>query len=318
MPGWTISLIWAGIIALLFFLVIVPVFVIPLMLYNILLVRSSKKKWTRKCSDTKDQEQIEMFAQGQKWLENYSSRKESVHIVSEGFNLYGEYFDFGFDKAAIIIAGRSEGCTYSCYFSDPYRAAGYNVLVIDNRSHGLSDGKFNNVGFKEWPDIINWAKFLHQEKACKSIVCHGICIGSAAALYAFTSADCPEYMNALVADGMFSRFRDIFENHLKKRHHAKFPTSNIVMLLISIASGRNAFKDGPVNYIGKMKKPVLFIYSREDKFSPPDMGQKMYDLCQAPKKLVWFEHGVHSHVRINAPEKYDQTIISFLKENVDE
>ncbi len=48
MPGWTIGLIWAGIIALLFFLVIVPVFVIPLILYNILLVRSSKKKMDQK------------------------------------------------------------------------------------------------------------------------------------------------------------------------------------------------------------------------------------------------------------------------------
>ena len=42
MPGWTIGLIWAGIIALLFFLVIVPVFVIPLILYNILIRLNGK------------------------------------------------------------------------------------------------------------------------------------------------------------------------------------------------------------------------------------------------------------------------------------
>ena len=47
-------------------------------------------------------------------------------------------------------------------------------------------------------------------------------------------------------------------------------------------------------------------------------GQLLYDTCVAPKKLVWFDHGVHSHVRINAPEKYDATIKEFVEEFLNE
>ena len=68
-----------------------------------------------------------------------------------------------------------------------------------------------------------------------------------------------------------------------------------------------------------MKKPMLFIYSKEDTYSIPKYGQLLYDTCGSDKKrLVWFDHGVHSHVRINAPEKYDDTVIKFLKDYIDE
>ena len=33
------------------------------------------------------------------------------------------------------------------------------------------------------------------------------------------------------------------------------------------------------------------------------------------KKIVWFDHGAHSHIRINNMEKYDNSITEFIKEN---
>ena len=32
------------------------------------------------------------------------------------------------------------------------------------------------------------------------------------------------------------------------------------------------------------------------------------------KRLVYFRKGAHSHIKINAPEKYDGVIIDFLRE----
>ena len=69
--------------------------------------------------------------------------------------------------------------------------------------------------------------------------------------------------------------------------------------------------DGPIKRIGNMKKPILFIHSKEDVFSLPEKAQALYDKCQSEKKLVWFEHGAHSRVRINDPEGYDKAIVDF-------
>lgn len=316
MPVWGIVLIVFAAVNIFFFAVVVPMYLIPSIVYRVLLVRTKKDKWTRTCSEKDDLEQMDMFDRGIQWGEKYASCRKDVHIVSEGFNLYGQYFDFGAKKAVIVIAGRSEACTYCCYFSEPYRRAGYNVLVVDNRSHGLSDGKYNSVGFKEWVDIRAWAKMLHDDLSNESVICHGICMGSAAALYAMTKPDCPEYMKALVADGMFTTFRESFDNHLVEKKKSKFPSSFIVMSKISRHSGADALRDGPVNYISKLNKPVLFIYSKQDSYSTPDQAEKLFSLANEPKQIVWFDKGVHSHVRINDEKKYDDTIVSFLEEKV--
>ena len=62
-----------------------------------------------------------------------------------------------------------------------------------------------------------------------------------------------------------------------------------------------------------MNKPILFIYSKEDIYSLPELGEKLFETCPAKEKRIeFFEHGQHSHVRINNPVGYDSKISSFL------
>lgn len=310
----TETAIWIIIGAVLFF-VVIPLSIFPIILYRILLVRTDDKKWTRACSLPDDEEQVKMHLEGETWANRYSENCIDVEVTSCGFKLVGKYFNFGGNKAVIIIAGRMEGCIYSCYFAEPYRKAGYNVLVIDNRSHGLSEGKYNNVGFLEYQDILKWGEMLHDEYKNEKVICHGICIGSATALYALTSANCPSYFCGLVADGMYTTFRESFKNHLILDKRPTFPMVLQMMLLISLHSGCNAFKDGPILRIKNYDKPILFLYSKEDKFSLPENAKELYAKCTAPKTLVWFDKGAHSHLRVNAVEKYDGEIMKFVEAN---
>lgn len=296
---------------------LVFIFLPPFIVYRVLLVRTKPTKWGRKCSAIKDKEQVTMFEQGEAWGEKYKDCRTEVRIESAGFKLAGQYFDFGKNKAAIVIAGRSESCLYSCYFAEPYRKMGYNLLLIDNRCHGLSEGKYDNTGFTEYVDILAWAKFLHDEKNNKAILCHGICMGAATALYAMTEKNSPDYFEGLVADGMFTTFRESFNNHLIANHTLRFPTTLMVMAMIKKHSNADAFHYGPVSVIQNLKKPILFLYGKQDNFSLPKNAEELYAKCNSTKKIVWFDKGVHSHLRINAPEKYDQAICDFIAENFD-
>ncbi|MBQ2157858.1 MAG: hypothetical protein II443_04765, partial [Oscillospiraceae bacterium] len=134
------------VIIALFVLVAVPLLGIPALVYRVLLVRTSKEKWGRSMSMPEDEEYAEMYRRGLKWGEEHADKKRDVKIKNGRLSLYGEYFDFGFKKAVIIVPGRMESCLYSYFFGEPYRASGYNVLVIDGRAHGLSDGKINSLG----------------------------------------------------------------------------------------------------------------------------------------------------------------------------
>lgn len=307
--------IWIILLVVLFGFVI-PEIVIAGVIYTILLVRTSKKKWGRDVLlPENDDEYAGMYHEGLEWGELYSDYMREVEIKSGRYRLVGEYFDFGGEKAAIIIAGRMESLKYSYYFAEPYRRAGYNVLVVDNRAHGYSDGVFCCLGYREYADMQCWSRLLVEELHNKAVFLHGICIGSSVALFALCDENCPDYIEGMCADGMYVNFAESFKNHMIEDHRPKVIFSWLVFMYMRIFSHANVTSDGPINRIYRLKKPILFIHSRQDTYSTPDQAEKLYEKCKSPnKRLVWFEKGRHSRVRVNAPEKYDNTIIEFLKD----
>lgn len=310
MEIWIWVLIWTAA----FLLVIAPVFIIPAAIYFITLVRTRKKKWGRKCSAPRDEEICQMHETGLVWAEKYRDKCREVDIYSGKYHLFGEYFDFGYDRAVIIISGRTESLLYSYYFAEPYRASGYNVLVIDNRAHGKSDGVFNSLGYKEHRDILEWSRFLHDSLGNRLIFYHGICIGASNALFAAASDECPEYVQGLVTEGMFLNFYEMMKNRIKNFRQPVYPCLWEIRGYIKLFTGYDIKKDGPVFRIEKLRKPILMLQSKEDIFSLPEKAKLLYNKCGAPKKLVYFEKGRHSHIKINAPEKYDKVIVDFLEE----
>ncbi|MCR5293122.1 MAG: alpha/beta fold hydrolase [Eubacterium sp.] len=283
-------------------------------IYGILLTRSDKKKWNRTCSMPEDEEYKRMHDIGMDWEKKHRGVKTPVMVRSGMYRLFGEYFDFGNDKAVIIIAGRMEACIYSYFFAEPYRRAGYNVLVIDNRAHGLSDGHIVSLGYKEYKDIIAWSRMLHKKFGVKEVVLHGICIGASTALFTLVSPKCPSYVKAMVAEGMYINFYESFKNHMIEKKKPLFPICQIMAALIFVMSGADIVNDGPLKRMPLLRKPILFLHSKEDIYSVPEFVPDLYDSCKAPKKLVWFDSGAHSRIRINHMDKYDDTIIEFLDE----
>lgn len=297
----------------LFFFGILPTMIMSYVIYHVLLVRNKPEKWGRECSIPEDEEYRQMFDEGLEWNELYKDKKKEVEITSEGYKLVGEYFDFGASKAVIIIAGRMESLLYDYYFAEPYRKSGYNVLVIDNRAHGLSEGKHNSLGQKEYKDILAWGKLLHDTFGNRGVVLHGICIGSAAALFALTDKNCPDYMEAMVAEGMYTTFYESFKNHMIEDKHPLFPFALEVMLHIRIFSGVNVLTNGPIKRIDKLDRPILFLHSKMDTFSLPEKAEELFEKCSGKKKIVWYNRGAHSRIRANNKKEYDEAIESFLQ-----
>ena len=299
-----------------FFTAVLPVILIPTVIYLALLVRTSKKKWRRDWPRD-DAEEDQMMKEGQKFGEENKDKISIIQIENDGYKLFANYVDFGSDKLVIVIPGRSEAGSYGYYFSGIYKEKGYNILSIDNRAHGLSDGIINNIGFKEYRDILAWGRHMHDNYGMKEIIIHAICIGSSMGLYALTDDSCPDYMNGLVAEGMYTNFGESFANHIREAKKPLFPVHNMVMFLIRLFSHKSPTNFGPINVIDKMKKPILFLYSKMDAYSTPDQAELLYNTCTAPKKLVWFDKGVHSHIRINNTNQYDEAVASFIDEYVE-
>ena len=302
-----------GFLILSFFL---SFFLVAHILFTMHLKRTRKDKWTRECSDP-DPEQVRMYEEGLEWSRQHAAALRELHMVNEGMNLYAEYYDFGYDRAVIIVPGRTEGLRYGYFFAKPYADSGYNVLTIDQRAHGESDGLYNTLGFEEHKDVLSWAGLLHEEYGVQSIVLHGICIGASCSLFAMLADYCPDYMAGMVAEGMYPNFRESFKNHMIELKKPIFPCLQLVDMWMRVYTG-HSMSHGPIDVIENYKKPLLMLHSKEDAYSLPTMAQVLYDKCGAEKKeLIWFEKGAHSRLRITDPDRYDGAIAAFLAKNFD-
>ena len=285
--------------------------------YRAQLVRTDKEKWGRVCSAPENEEQFAMWNAGIAWADQNRGHVTEVDIENDGFHLYGEYFDFGAKRCVIILPGRCESLVYSYYFAPPYKEAGFNVLVVDTRCHGKSDGVYNTIGVKESRDVIAWSKFVCERFQNEEVWYHGICIGTASGIFAITSPDCPDTVKGFVTEGCFVSFRETFKRHMMADKRPLFPVLDLVMLHINRHTGTNVYRDTPMAAIKRIKKDarVLFLYGEHDIFSIPQKSRKLFAACSADdKKLVWFGKGGHSHLRINNTEEYDDAIISFFKD----
>ena len=254
-----------------------------------------------------------MFDLGMDWAHENETRKRPVSIENEGLKLAGEYFDFGHNRCAIIFPGRTESLYYSYYFAQPYAEAGCNILVVDSRAHGLSEGKYNYCSTREWSDVIAWSRFAHDQLGCSDVVLHGICVGGAAVVLAAAKPDFPVYVSHLVVEGLFATFLESFKLHMKAEKRPIFPVLYEIFWAARLESGMKIREARPIRVIGKVKTPILFLHGRKDAFSLPKRAEELYAACNAPKELVWMDEGSHSHLRINNQELYDGSIKAFLQ-----
>lgn len=300
-------------------LVVLPAFIILMivgyLVYTNVLKRGVNEDWGRHCS-IDEPRHVQMYDEGMAWHERMLAHYREVHIVRDGLNLYGEYYDFGSDCCVIFLPGRMESLHYSYYFNQAYESLGVNLLSIDPRAHGLSDGKYNTVGFEESKDIIAWSKFIHDEFGVRKIMLHGVCIGAAGGMLACTDPDCPDYVAGLIADGMFVNFGESMKEHLIERKKPVFTLGFINFWMRFFT--KHSMKKGPVDRITGFRKSLLMLHSRADKYSVPKLAQKLYDLCPSErKKIVWFDDSQHSMIRYDHTADYDAEVIAFSKETFD-
>jgi len=307
--------IWIGIALAVSGLLMIPLsfIVASYFVYTLTLRRKTPDQWDGDPAKLKD-DYLSMDKEKMEWFDSHSYAKKDVHIVRNGLNLYGEYFDFGNKKCMIFMSGRTENHRYGYYFAKPYGESGYNVLVVDPRAHGKSDGEFNTVGFEESGDILEWARFIHDSFGVEHIIFHGICIGAAGAVFALTSKDCPEYIRGMIAEGMYPNFGESMKNHLIER---KKPVKGLYPLINAWMKHYTGYSMnvGPIDVIGELKTPILMLHSKEDLYSTPEYAEKLFDkIPHENKTLVWFETGRHSMLRPTHTEKYDGAIKKFIFE----
>ena len=256
-------------------------FLVAYKVYSKTLMRDKNSHWGREhCSEPGNPALETMWKRGLKWAEKDKSFIKELSIQSDdGLKLVGEWFDYGFDKTVIILPGRRDGI---------------NVLVIDQRAHGLSEGTYSTCGIKEADDVKLWLKHMHDVHHQKELFIHGICVGTC--VTAITAATFKEpYLKAVVMDSAFITYKEIYKNHYIESGHALFPVYYQIWMWFKHFTKCDIEDAKTINYVPKFDN---------------------LPACSSNKKeIVWFEGALHSRVRLSDEERYDSVISDFFARN---
>lgn len=223
---------------------------------------------------------------------------EPVETVSEdGLRLVGElyYADEPTDHYLLCMHGFHSGPKDFVCAVDFFRSLGYNVLLVTQRTHGESEGKWITFGVKERYDCRRWCHYLVNRFGEQiGIVLDGISMGATTVLMA-TELDLPKNVKAVMADcGYTSPWEIVCDVAKRSMHIPKYPFMPLFRLVVKGLVGLDLKEASAVTAMEKNETyPVLFIHGLADDFVPHHMSVSNYNACRMPKRLVSVEGAGH-------------------------
>jgi pimeloyl-ACP methyl ester carboxylesterase len=189
---------------------------------------------------------------------------------------------------------------------------GYQVLLIDFRACGLSDGRFTTLGHREVLDLLGAVDYLRARLGELPIGVLGISMGAVAVIMAAT--ECP-HIKALVVDSAYADLESVIGKKLAD--YLRLPLL-VPLGWASIRFGEwisqgNIAAIRAVDYVGRLApRPLLLIYGELDDYVPSDHPQRLLDAANEPKELWLVPGSGHAMARLDHPQEYVQRVQAFF------
>jgi uncharacterized protein len=202
---------------------------------------------------------------------------------------------------------------------------GYNVLDLDLRSHGESEGNYVSPGYLEALDVLGGVDYLRSRGERGPIGVLGFSYGAVAGLHA--AARSPAIL-AVVADSAFISNTDLRQ---RVAHSSQVPLNSRVRawlgqiplldstsdLIFRLRTGiRSSGEDvDSISAIDRITdRPILFISGERDWLAPPENARRMYECARHPEKgLMIIPGAAHNESYTGAREEYEREVLAFFR-----
>lgn len=222
---------------------------------------------------------------------------EEITINSfDGLKLYGRYYHTADNAPLQIQMHGYHGTSFRdfCGGHKIARETGHNILLIDQRAHGNSEGKTITFGIKERHDCLSWIQYANKRFGTKTpIILCGVSMGAATVLMA-SELDLPENVAGIIADCPYSSPKEILCKVCKDKH---FPVPIVYLLLrlgALIYGHFNVTECSAIDAVKNTKIPILLIHGEADFFVPTQMSHSIHGSCSSDKMLVTVPEAGHA------------------------
>ena len=253
-----------------------------------------------------------MHAAVKNFAEVPSERMEVQSV--DGLKLVGRFYAAeNADKTVICIHGYCGTGLHDMSAIAPFFLKnGFNVLLVDNRAHGESEGNVIGYGVLDSLDITVWINALGTARPVKSTFLYGISMGAATAMMTAQYVRRNE-ITGIIADcgytSIYEQFRFMF------RTLTPVPPALIVPAIRRRAkkfAGYDIKKTDTREILSKTDIPVMFIHGDADKFVPPSMTEQNCRACAAVHTLFEVRGAKHAQSYFCEKSEYERRVLAFV------
>ncbi len=241
-------------------------------------------------------------------------------IVSQatGDSIHAWYLraDSATADVAVLVHGYTDNALLMGNVARIYdRHLHYNIILPDLHYHGLSEGEYVQMGWKDRLDVLQWCALADSLFGGNTRqVLHGVSMG-AATVMSVSGETLPKYITCFVEDCGYTSVWDEFQGEMKKQFSLPpFPILYLTSWLCKAQNGWSFTEASPLRQVAKCNRPMLFIHGDKDTFVPTEMVYRLYAAKRGLKQL-WIAKGSgHAKAYIDHPAEYSAKVCNFVME----
>ena len=241
---------------------------------------------------------------------------EFVSISSkDGLILSGRYYHIK-DGAPVDICFhgyRSHPLTDFSGGSELSFAMGHNLLLVDQRAHGKSQGKTISFGILERQDVLCWVEYaVSRFGEDVQILLYGVSMGGATVLMASELELVPN-VKGIVADCPYVKPLDIILHVGKNTAFPQRLIKPFALLGARIYGGFDLLETDAVRAVQNTNVPILIIHGEADKYVPCDMSQEAEDANPEMVSRFTFPDAAHGISYLVDTQRYCDIVKDFVQ-----
>ncbi len=275
-----------------------------------------KPKRKKKKRSAEDEEYRRFMLDARESLEKMQF--ESLEITSkDGLILRGKLYrpNEPTDKAVICVHGyRGAGTKDMAAIVPFFLEIGFNVLTVDNRAHGDSEGSIIGFGITDRFDVLGWVDKITEVLSPTAVFLYGVSMGASSVIMAGEFV--PSVVKGIIADCGFTTPYEQFSYLFRSVAH--FPPCFIMPFLRSYAKRYAGFDIKSVDtrtVLSKIDLPVLLIHGGKDRFVPPYMSEQNAAAAKNSRLLI-LKSAKHAKSHYTAREEYEQAVSDFIEKTL--
>lgn len=192
-----------------------------------------------------------------------------------------------------------------------FRYWGYNVMLVDFRGHGNSEGNITTIGVRETEEVKLSYDYV-MKKGEKNIFLFGTSLG--AVVIAKAVGDYQLTPKGIIIEMPFLSLQTYLKARTRTLGFPQQPFAFLTTAWIGVERGFNGFKHNATRYAKKITCPVLMQTGAKDEFVLQSESEKIFKaIASADKKLVVYEKGQHESFLRHDAAKWRIEVEGFLQ-----